>query len=250
MYHTTGLTRDRILDLCALVHDATVGRGRDWPPILGLVDSVIVALTYLRRNRVQVELAETYGVSQPTISRAITAVTPLLKAVLEPYVPTAEELDDQRQYVVDGTLLPCWSWADHPELYSGKHRTTGMNVQVVATLSGRLVWISDPVVGSRHDTYCLRESGVLLTLESRDWIGDKGYVGNGMITPIKKPEHRDLLDWEKEFNTQVNKIRWVIEQVIANFKTWRIMHTDYRRPLATFTETISTVIALHFYSAA
>jgi hypothetical protein len=27
------------------------------------------------------------------------------------------------------------------------------------------------------------------------------------------------------------------------------MHTDYRRPLATFTTTISTVIALHFYAA-
>jgi hypothetical protein len=28
------------------------------------------------------------------------------------------------------------------------------------------------------------------------------------------------------------------------------MHTDYRRPLGTFTETISTVVALHFYSIA
>jgi hypothetical protein len=32
-------------------------------------------------------------------------------------------------------------------------------------------------------------------------------VGNKMITPIKKPVHRDLLEWEKEFNTQINKIR-------------------------------------------
>jgi hypothetical protein len=59
---------------------------------------------------------------------------------------------------------------------------------------------------------------------------------------------RDLLDWEKEFNTQINKIRWVIEQVIANFKTWRIMHTDYRRPIETFITTISAVISLHFYA--
>ena len=49
-----------------------------------------------------------------------------------------------------------------------------------------------------------------------------------MITPFKKPEGGELLDWQKEFNKQVNKIRYVIEQVIANFKTWRIMHTDYR----------------------
>ena len=52
-----------------------------------------------------------------------------------------------------------------------------------------------------------------------------------MLTPVKKPTYRDLLDWEKTFNTQINKIRYVIEQIIANFKTWRIMHTDYRRPL-------------------
>ena len=71
-----------------------------------------------------------------------------------------------------------------------------------------------------------------------------------MITPIKKPEGGELLDWQKEFNKQVNKIRYVIEQVIANFKTWRIMHTDYRRPLATFPGTISAVVALHFYATA
>ena len=57
--------------------------------------------------------------------------------------------------------------------------------------------------------------------------------------------------WARSSNRalQVNKIRYVIEQAIANFKTWRIMHTDYRRPLATFTTTISTIIALHFYAA-
>ncbi|MGH3839052.1 MAG: hypothetical protein ACRDSF_25645 [Pseudonocardiaceae bacterium] len=36
----------------------------------------------MRRNRVQVELAETYDVSQSTISRAITGITPLLEKVL------------------------------------------------------------------------------------------------------------------------------------------------------------------------
>jgi hypothetical protein len=232
-----------------MIHSETMTGQRPWPPILGLFRSVTVALTYMRRNRVQAELAETCGVSQPTISRAITGVTPLLGKVLKEYVPAADDLDGRTQYIVDGTLLPCWSWASHPDLYSGKHKTTGMNVQVACTLDGRLAWISDAVSGNRHDTYCLSESGVLLTLDPGNWIGDKGYVGNDMITPIKKPACRDLLDWEKEFNNQVNKIRYVIEQVIANFKTWRVMHTDYRRPLATFATTISTVIALHFYAA-
>jgi hypothetical protein len=66
----------------------------------------------------------------------------------------------------------------------------------------------------------------------------------------RKPAHRALLDWEKEFNTQINKVRYVIEQTIANFKTWRIVHTDYRRPLKSFQETISTAVSLHFYKIA
>jgi transposase len=54
-------------------------------------------------------------------------------------------------------------------------------------------------------------------------------------------QSRGLLDWQKGFNKQINKTRYVIEQVIANLKAWRIMHTDYRRPPATFPETISAV---------
>ena len=234
MYHTTGLTKDEIVDLCTMVRSAELEPGvNHWPPSLGLYASMVIALTYIRRNR-----------------RAITGITPLLEKVLRKYVPTADELNDKIQYIVDGTLLPCWSWASHPKLYSGKHKTTGMNVQVACTLSGNLAWISDPINGNRHDSYCLSESGVHRTLDPGNWIGDKGYVGHDMITPIKKPIHRELLDWEKEFNTQINKVRYVIEQTIANFKTWRIMHTDYRRPLATFATTISAVIGLHFYTTA
>ena len=250
MYNTTGLHAAEILDLCARVRRETTESERAWPPILGLYRSAIVTLAYLRRNRVQAELAETYGVSQSTISRAISALTPLLEKALRAFVPTAEELDPGKQYVVDGTLLPCWSWASHPELYSGKHKTTGMNVQVVCTLDGELAWISDPIDGARHDVYCLDESGVLDTLDPGDWTGDKGYVGRGMITPLKKLACREMLDWEKIFNTGINSLRVVIERTISHLKNWEILHRDYRRPLATFTTTISAVVALHFYSLA
>ena len=65
----------------------------------------------------------------------------------------------------------------------------------------------------------------------------------------KRAEQPDR-DRQGEFNTQINKIRYIIEQAIANFKTWRIMHTDYRRPLATLPQTISAAVALHFYAVA
>lgn len=34
---------------------------------------------------------------------------------------------------------------------------------------------------------------------------------------------------------------------MAHFTTWRIMHTDCRRPLNTFATTISAVVGLYFY---
>ena len=219
MHHTTGFTTAEILDLCGLVRRETADAQENvWPPILGLFKAVVVTLTYLRRNRAQAELAETFGVSQPTISRAISGLTPVLGRVLGDYVPVAEDLDPQTGYIVDGTLLPCWSWHGQHQLYSGKHHTTGLNVQVVCDLSGRLAWISDPVDGCRHDTAALRTSGVLDTLHPSNWMGDKGYIGNDMITPIRKPAWRNLLDWEQKFNKQVNQIRYRIERTIANFK--------------------------------
>ncbi len=135
MYHTTGFTKAEIAELCAIIEARELSpRMRRWPPVLGLRNALTVTLTYLRRNRVQAEIAENYGVSQPTISRAISAITPLLVQALLDYVPTADELDTGTCYIVDGTLLPCWSWRAHRELYSGKHKTTGMNVQVAHTL--------------------------------------------------------------------------------------------------------------------
>jgi hypothetical protein len=175
MYHSTGLTKRQIALLLTKIEARELQPGmRRWPPILGLQDSLTVTLKYLRRNRVQAEIAEAYGVSQPTISRAISAITPLLVQALLEYVPTADDLDAEAQYFVDGALLPCWSWAAHPKLYSGKHKTTGMNVQVACTTYGQLAWISDPISGNRHDNHCLGESGAIESMNPRNWIADKG----------------------------------------------------------------------------
>lgn len=252
MYHTTGFSKDEILTLCMMITErfgtfsSPVGR----KAALGLFKSVVVTLAYLRRNHVQQELAEFYGASQPTISRTIARYTPILGELLRDWVPTVEDLDTKAQLIIDGTLLPCWSWGDHNELWSGKHRTTGLNVQVACTLSGQLAWISDPAPGRTHDARALRETGLLENDDAPAHLGDKGYIGLGMITPLRKPPGGELHESRKEFNTQVNSIRYQIERAIANLKTWRIFHTDYRRPLATFPQTISTVIALEFYRTA
>ena len=87
-------------------------RGR----VLGLFLCVRLPLTYLRHNPCQELLAEAYCVSQATVSRVISAYTPLIAQTLQEHVPTVEDLDPTAQLIIDGTLLECWSWKGHPEL--------------------------------------------------------------------------------------------------------------------------------------
>jgi hypothetical protein len=103
-----------------------VGRPRS----CGLYRAVEIACMYLRHNGTQEFLGELRYISQPTVSRIVTTLVPLVKAVLEEFVPDvteAIELVKGRVCLVDGTITPCWSYQRHPELWSRKHGTTGFN---------------------------------------------------------------------------------------------------------------------------
>ncbi len=44
-------------------------------------------------------------------------------------------------------------------------------------------------------------------------FGDKGFIGTDYITaPIRKPECRELLQWEHEWNNQVSSFRAPVER--------------------------------------
>ncbi|PPF71869.1 transposase, partial [Rathayibacter rathayi] len=180
-------------------------------------------------------IADVVGVSQSTVSRTIASVEAMLNVVIDDEQPDVEAALRGTTAVIDGTLLPCWSWSDAPELYSGKHMTTGHNCQVLADLSGRLIHISDPIAGKHHDAHAFRETGLADTVNLSNTLADKGYQGTGMVIPIKKrPSEEHLPNYAKHHNRFVNTHRYVIERTIASIKTWRIFHTDYRRPLRTF----------------
>ncbi|SPF69551.1 Transposase, Helix-turn-helix domain [Propionibacterium ruminifibrarum] len=79
------------------------------PRALTPEQEIRATLVYHRRNRAQTELAESFGVCQSSISRAISRWTPRLAEALEDFIPTAEDLDPCQTLIVDGTLVPCWN---------------------------------------------------------------------------------------------------------------------------------------------
>jgi hypothetical protein len=245
---TTGLTPEQFDELVDRVGQRVVwdsGRGRR--RALTLRQAVKAVVMYFRTNVTEELIAELLFVDQSTVSRVISDLEEIIAEALDEFVPELPEELKGRVAVVDGSLCPCWSWADSPELYSGKHKTTGHAHQVVCDLSGNLLHISDPLPGKTHDAKAMDDTGLSELLGDENAFGDKGYLGTGITVPYRKPAGGELLDWQKEFNTTINKIRYVIERAIAHFKTWRCMHTDYRRPKRTYATAFEAVRALHFF---
>jgi transposase len=229
--------------------DKRTGRPRS----LTLRETIVVACGYLRQNIIQEVWAEIFGTSQPVISEIVTKFTPLIEAATEEEKPTAKDAKKdaarEQTVLVDGFLAPTWSWRDAPELWSGKHKTTGFNGQAIATLRGNLIFVSEPVTGHNHDMTALAETETADVMAAAySQIGDKGYQGSGYITPIKKLQCRDLLGWEKEFNAEVSRLRAPVERAIAHLKSWRILHTDYRRPLRTYVTSYRAAVGLYFFN--
>ncbi|MGH3711832.1 MAG: transposase family protein, partial [Pseudonocardiaceae bacterium] len=151
------------------------------PKSCGLYRAVEIACMYLRQNVTQEFLGETRNISQPTVSRIVATVVPMVTTVLGGFVPTARdaiELVKGRVCLVDGTITPCWSSDEHPELWSRKHGTTGFNTQLICLLDGAAVYISDPLPGRTHDATAFTTTPVAeIVNNSGGAIADKGYQG-------------------------------------------------------------------------
>ena len=140
-------------------------------------------------------------------------------------------------------------YADHQELWSRKHGTTGFNAQLVSLLDGTPVYVSEPLSGNTHDKTAFDETSVTeIIRKSGGGIGDKGYQGTDLATPRKKPKGGELSKRDKENNAALSALRAPIERVVAHFKNWKILHTDYRRHYSTYRETYDATRGLFFFS--
>jgi len=222
------------------------------PRGLTLREAIIVACGYMKQNIVEEVWADIFGVAQSTISRCITILTPLIERATQRDRPTrtaAKRATRGAIALVDGSLWPCWSWNGKKKLWSGKHKTTGHGSLIITNLDGRVIFISDPVTGNQHDMRKLKGSAAEKILKKAAGVfGDKGFIGTDYITtPIRKPKSRKLLEWEKEWNRQVSSYRAPVERAVADLKVWRVLFTDYRRPLDTFETTFRAATGLYFF---
>jgi hypothetical protein len=157
--------------------------------------------------------------------------------------------------LVDGTVCPTWDWRHIPDLYSAKAGYPGMNIQIAATLGGRLAAVGlIPVHAARHDAHAFAASGLATLLADLCAAADLGYVGvEGIeIVPVKRLPGGDLTTSQAEFNTAFSKIRGAVEHAIAHLKTWRMLSEEggrYRAPIEKYQNMLKAVIGLYFFAA-
>jgi hypothetical protein len=96
-------------------------------------------LAYLRKGETSAELAAGFSTGTATAWRYVTETVGLL-AARSPKLRQALREAKKAGYayvVIDGTLIPIDRVAADRPFYSGKHHRHGMNLQVIATRTGR-----------------------------------------------------------------------------------------------------------------
>lgn len=77
--------------------------------------------------------------------------------------------------IIDGTLIPIDRIAADRLFYSGKHKRHGVNLQVIASPDGTILWVSGELPGSTHDTATARIWQILAARRGRaDRVGRQG----------------------------------------------------------------------------
>jgi hypothetical protein len=185
----------------------------------------LLVLVYLRKGETFTEVAAGFEVGTTTAWRYVNETVALLAARaprLRQAVRDAKKAG-HAYVVLDGTLIAVDRVAADRPFYSGKHKKHGMNLQVIASPGGDILWVSGALPGSVHDKKAEWIWGILAELEAAGLVtlADKGYQGS-MYAKIpyrgkNKPES------QKQANRAHAQLRSPGERANAQLKNWHIL---------------------------
>jgi hypothetical protein len=99
-----------------------------------------------------------------------------------------------------------------------------MNLQVISSPAGDILWVSGPLPGSVHDLTAARTWGIIRQLAAAGLItlADKGYIGAGqnVLVPYRG---RGKPPSQKAASSAHAKLRAPGERANAQLKNWRIL---------------------------
>jgi len=136
-------TTDNLLTLANII--TTSGIDHHCPPSLGVFTSVQITMLYLQENIRQQALANIFGTSQPTISRAINNVLNILEVVCPP-PPRPKDLKALAAIRVRWHARAMLVVEKRQKLYAAGNTTKqGITFKILTDQAGQIFYISKAI---------------------------------------------------------------------------------------------------------
>ena len=138
------------------------------------------------------------------------------------------------------------------QYYSGKKKRHTCKTQIVVNEYGEVRDVSISVAGSVHDRKLFSASGVADKIPQETTVGgDRGYVGiqddlpdHNVLLPFKSSKQHPLTDEHKLLNQEFSSARLIVENVLAQFKHFKVLADAFRHALNRYDDAFRSVLAV------
>ena len=214
------LDYDGIMFVDSLVRDR-VSNGTNRNHGLSSVHKLLITLRYLATGKMQLCNGDDMGVSQPTVSRAISVTLDSLTspAVVSRFIrfPTDATAIRKNQEgffaiagfpgivgAIDGTHIQIIAPHEYENEFVNRHHYHSINTQVVFDSNSRIIDIVAKWPGSTHDSRILNESALKVIFEQNHLpvhthlLGDSGYPSKRwLLTPFLRPNQGSQTNYNR-----------------------------------------------------
>jgi len=189
-------------------------------------------LLYDRSDVTQIFVGYMFGIDDSRVCRIIRRLEPILASVMT--LQTCKKLskEEVETLIVDATEQSI----ERPKsgqkpYYFGKRKRHTLKTEIRVNPAGRIVHVSKRHPGSTHDFTVFKGDKRPLK-ESRLFV-DSGYQGIQDIHPNadfpdKTSKNKPLDAEEKEYYTALSRVRFVVEHIIGDLKTFKVLADRYR----------------------
>ena len=204
--------------------------GRDYK--LELADMLLLLLLYYRSYITQMFVGFLFGIDDSRVCRIIQKLEPILAGELSLTKTKHLSQEEVETLIIDATEQPIERPSrNQKRYYSGKKKRHTIKTEIRITRKCRIVHVSRSRRGAMHD-FALHKEEPLIPPDSRAFV-DSGYQGLDKIhqateLPYKATKTKPLDKEEKEYNHALSRYRVIVENIIGDIKTFKILSDRYR----------------------